>query len=379
MTITQDDYSRQLEEFKQARTLGDATTIYPTEQFWKKHQPWLASKGYMLRPRYHAGWVPSWTETNRRPDACEDGLINFVSYLLDATRISDQLPVILKMIWRASHPKEADLTLRLSSPPFGLDPQNHCVPVLDVLRVPGYEELDLLVMPLLRSFDDPPMKTVGEFVGFAVQIFEGMRFLHRHRVAHRDCTGQNIMMDANDMYPQGFHPIKMNLTPDLKRRAKYHSRVQCPPTYYIIDYGLSIHYDQGGENPKELPITGGDKTVPEFRGGGYNTPLDPFPTDVYYIGNMLRKLLKVRWANIDFISELTNDMTLQDPTKRPTMDVVVDRFEKIVQSQSDGKLRSPLVPRHDFFLTKFIKYGLGTVNKLLGRINGVPSIPPQGV
>ncbi|KIJ28545.1 hypothetical protein M422DRAFT_147172, partial [Sphaerobolus stellatus SS14] len=99
--------------------------------------------------------------------------------------ISDRLPVILKIIWRASHPKEADLTLCLSSPPFGLDPQNHSVPILDMLRIPGYEELDLLVMPLLHSFDDPPMKTVGVFVGFAIQIFKGMWFLHQHHVVHQ--------------------------------------------------------------------------------------------------------------------------------------------------------------------------------------------------
>ena len=30
------------------------------EVWWRDHQKWLAEKGYMLRPRYRPGWVPSW-------------------------------------------------------------------------------------------------------------------------------------------------------------------------------------------------------------------------------------------------------------------------------------------------------------------------------
>ncbi|KAJ3490983.1 hypothetical protein NLI96_g1045 [Meripilus lineatus] len=28
------------------------------EIFWRDHQVWLQEKGYMLRPRYHPGWIP---------------------------------------------------------------------------------------------------------------------------------------------------------------------------------------------------------------------------------------------------------------------------------------------------------------------------------
>lgn len=30
------------------------------EVVWRHLQPWLQSIGYMLRPRYHPGWVPPW-------------------------------------------------------------------------------------------------------------------------------------------------------------------------------------------------------------------------------------------------------------------------------------------------------------------------------
>lgn len=34
------------------------------ELFWCRHQPWLQTKGYMLRPRYRPGWIPSWAGTD---------------------------------------------------------------------------------------------------------------------------------------------------------------------------------------------------------------------------------------------------------------------------------------------------------------------------
>lgn len=43
------------------------------ERFWCRHQPWLETKGYMLRRRYRPDWVPSWLGTNLHPALQEDG------------------------------------------------------------------------------------------------------------------------------------------------------------------------------------------------------------------------------------------------------------------------------------------------------------------
>lgn len=51
-------------------------------------------------------------------------------------------------------------------------PQNHCAPVSEILRVPDDYGFVLLVMPLLRKFDDPRFETMGEAVEFIRQIFE---------------------------------------------------------------------------------------------------------------------------------------------------------------------------------------------------------------
>lgn len=40
---------------------ADEPELTDAECWWRDHQNWLAERGYMLRPRYRPGWVPSWT------------------------------------------------------------------------------------------------------------------------------------------------------------------------------------------------------------------------------------------------------------------------------------------------------------------------------
>jgi len=78
---------------------------------------------------------------------------------------------MLKSIRRKDHPFELEIARFLTSEPLRLDPMNHCVPVLDVLAVPN-EERDVIVMPLLRSYSDPPFETCGEVMDCLHQLFE---------------------------------------------------------------------------------------------------------------------------------------------------------------------------------------------------------------
>ena len=43
------------------------------EQWWAAHQPWLLSRGYMLRRRYRPGWKPSWHGRDILSLEVEDG------------------------------------------------------------------------------------------------------------------------------------------------------------------------------------------------------------------------------------------------------------------------------------------------------------------
>jgi hypothetical protein len=94
------------------------------------------------------------------------------------------------------------------------------------------------------------------------------------------------MLDPTYMYPNSFHPVKNNRSRDLRKAAEYRSRREQPPKYYLIDFGISRRYRLEERPPLEPIIVGGDRTAPEHRGS--IKTCDPFPTDVYYIGNMVR-------------------------------------------------------------------------------------------
>ena len=47
--------------------------LLPHEVKWRDRQPFLESKGYMLRSRLRPGWTPSWLSTGQNYYDCEDG------------------------------------------------------------------------------------------------------------------------------------------------------------------------------------------------------------------------------------------------------------------------------------------------------------------
>lgn len=97
---------------------------------------------------------------------------------------------------------------------------------------------------------------------------------------------RNIMLDPTPLYPESFHPVETNLNEACSSRAKHFTRTQGPQKYYFIDFGISRQYDPSNTDPREVPIWGGDKEVPEFQNS--NEPRDPFATDVFYIGNAIK-------------------------------------------------------------------------------------------
>ena len=92
------------------------------------------------------------------------------------------------------------------------------------------------------------------------------------------------MFDPSEMYPRGFHPTRMDRSRNFKGRAKRYTRTQRPPRYYLIDLGLSRQYFS--RRALDLPLRGGDKSAPEHRNA---TRCNPFYTDIYYIGNLVRQ------------------------------------------------------------------------------------------
>lgn len=65
------------------------------------------------------------------------------------------------------------------------EPQNHCVPILKILK-PADDSSDLeapvnledafIVMPFLRNIDDPPFETVRDIIDMVDQLLEVSQF-----------------------------------------------------------------------------------------------------------------------------------------------------------------------------------------------------------
>ncbi|KAL1661238.1 hypothetical protein GGF50DRAFT_129666 [Schizophyllum commune] len=333
------------------------SSVSPEERWWVEHRAWLESSGYLLRPRFQPGWEPSWHDPKVELLDAEDQYPVWHPDVLDATRLSDGVSVMLKRVDRRQHPDEVEITALLSSPPLSSDPRNHCIPLFDVLEVPDNASMRIMVLPLLRRCADPRFDTVGEVVDCLQQVLE---FLHEKKITHRDFHLMNIMMNADPLYTVPFHPVSKNRRRDWNGYVRpSYTRTERPVQYHIIDFGLSIKYDSVDPPPMEIPVLGGDKSLPEFVGddpavpfSGLSKPYNPFPADVYCVGSWIRGEFLVgnirsRLLGLDFLWPLVNEMTEKDPQKRPTMDQVMSHYKDIVSSLSSWKLRSRVAKARD--------------------------------
>ncbi|EGN94735.1 hypothetical protein SERLA73DRAFT_125647 [Serpula lacrymans var. lacrymans S7.3] len=276
---------------------------------------------------------------------CEDCRGPVIQHILDATCIIDGTFVTLKLIRKSRHLYKIEIGQLFSTEPLASDPDNHCVPIYDVLHVPDDEDQAVIVMPLLRPFTDPCFDTCGEVVECFRQLFVGLQFIHKQHVAHCDCMDLNIMMDATCLFFHPFHPQDIDMRRDYKGEAKSLTHTQCPPKYFYIDFGISCCYDANNTAPLEEPIWGGNKTVPKFQ--NLDQPRNPFLTDVYYLGNMIRNEFLLTKHRFEFMAPLVGDMVQEDLTKRPTMDEVITRFDEILKQLSSWKLQSRVVDKED--------------------------------
>jgi len=346
------------------------------EAWWRDQQLWLKDRGYMLRPRYRADWVPSWKGTRKVWIQCEDSRMFTTGSVLDAVRISDGKLVGLKKVDMALHPSEVEIHKFLTFEPLASDPDNHCVPLYEVLQVPSEPKTVILVMPYLRRYDSPRMETIGEAVDFFRQAFKGMQFMHRNSVAHRDGHAGNLMYDGSPLFPNGHHPHPLynSRKPDFTGQAKHFTRTQAPPKYYWIDFGISNQYDPSSTAvPSEDRIWGGDRTVPEYV--DYKGPCNPFPIDVYYVGNLIKTDFIDQKYGFSFMTPLISDMVHEDPAKRPTMDQVVTRFDEILRSLSQWKLRSRVIGKNDSNIAGFYRATVHAFHATQYILTRQPAVP----
>ncbi|TFY54587.1 hypothetical protein EVG20_g9649 [Dentipellis fragilis] len=328
-------------EVYQAATEKGIFNLTTAERWWRDRRQYLVSRGYDLRPRYHAGWVPSWKNTRRDPTFCEDYIMLEGPHVIDAVRVVDSVRVSIKCI--RNNAQEVEIAKALTSAELLENPKNHCVPILDTFPDPFEPHSILMIMPLLCPFDDPPLRSVFELLDFIKQTLEGLSFIHSQGVAHRDCASANIMMDATPLYPAGHHPVRRTFSVDGTYPLSPLSRIDNPVRYYFIDFGISTRFAPG-QSPLVTGARGRDKELPEL---SRDIPYDAFKADVFILGNLYKKEFLEKYHDLSFLSHLVAAMTHQDPNKRPTVHFALAFFQVIRGTRNAYTLRSRLRPKDE--------------------------------
>ncbi|KAJ7652049.1 hypothetical protein DFH06DRAFT_540109 [Mycena polygramma] len=305
------------------------------EHFWIDHQRLLLSRGYLLRPRYHPGWVPPWTQDGARSAVeYEESRQETRQNVLDAIRVADGSKVVLKRVrtWTS----EISLGRYFNSEEVLNDPHNRTYRLLDIIPLPDDDDFALIAMPFLRRFDSPIFQSLEEVTEAMLQFLQGLEFMHRHNVAHRDACSLNLMMDCTNVLPLGFH-FSAPWTHDgvvfgvpWRRRSLF-----SPVGYFFIDFGLADYWPEGPQQTRAVGVFGQDKTVPELSD---TVPYNPFKVDIYQLGNVFTALNRKYPAMARRFEPLASSMTQLNPDDRPTAPEALAAFESIYSSISHDEL-----------------------------------------
>ncbi|KAB5588850.1 hypothetical protein CTheo_7704 [Ceratobasidium theobromae] len=334
------------------------------EERWASFQPYLLSKGYRLRPRYQPDWVPSWRDTDMDPLVCEDSIDSMPIRVLDAVRVRDERQVIIKMIL-PSQGREGEEELSVlqyfSTPPLKDDPSNHVVPCLDSFPIPGAGFGHFVVMPLLGQYNEPPFHNLAELHDFLQQLFEGLSFMHKNNVAHRDIALPNVMMDSRALYGEPPHPVRQRLSMDI-RRIIYprYMRLEKHTRYYFIDLGFAKWF----RDPTVPRITTGwqaRERAPEQRRG---EPYNPFLADIYQLGIMLRQDVIPQVNGLRFLNPLAIEMTQTNPMARPSLENARSMMNTAFLGLSGWRYRWPIAPNEVGLRTRLIYVIWGVTSEI---------------
>ncbi|KAF8069090.1 hypothetical protein FPV67DRAFT_1414680, partial [Lyophyllum atratum] len=274
--------------------------------------------------------------------------------LLDAIRVSDGRKVVLKRVMTCT--EEIPIARYLSSEPLSSDTRNKAVPVLDILPLPDDDTSALIVMPLLFPVDMLPFRRVGEFAEAVRQYLQGLEFMHEHNVAHRfstllhnipladvdhrDPCQFNLMMDASELIPEGFHFLRPITYDGINEWSEWRERGSSKSLrYYFIDFGLSRRYS-ANVNIRDVGIWGQDKSFPERSS---TIPYDPFKTDVYQLGNFILEI-SMEYDGLEYFQRIGKAMTRPNPDDRPSLSEMLKIVDHLSKRQRKRRVWSKTNP-----------------------------------
>ncbi|KAJ7583441.1 hypothetical protein C8J56DRAFT_1028397 [Mycena floridula] len=233
--------------------------------------------------------------------------------------------VILKLV----HGDELKILQYLNTPEMRANPRNRTIPVLEFIT---FEALTFAVMPRWQGGIYADYADVRQLMHVCDQLFEGLDFLHEHRIVHRDVTGENMafnaVADPLDDYPTGL------LDPSETE-------------FVFIDFGISLIF------PLDTVLDTVAPARPYFT-FGVNAALapqlprscNPFSTDVF---NLVRHLqLAVRVAE-DIVPEVVpffEAHTKLDVDSNPSARETLTAFRAMYANIDQERLDKPVTGRY---------------------------------
>ncbi|KAF8520911.1 hypothetical protein BU17DRAFT_46124, partial [Hysterangium stoloniferum] len=155
-------------------------------------------------------------------------------------------------------------------------------------------------------------------------------------VIHRDACWLNIMMDATNLIPQGFHHADTR-SHDGNRYSEFNYKTRtsvAPVQYYFIDFGLSSRFSNFEDRRLVVGTGGQGRSVPELSS---TVPYDPFSVDIYQVGGVIMELVEIYYG-LKVFRPLVMAMIQKDPALRPAASTSLLQFEYIVSKMSKRKL-----------------------------------------
>ncbi|ETW78624.1 hypothetical protein HETIRDRAFT_419877 [Heterobasidion irregulare TC 32-1] len=252
-----------------------------------------------------------------------------------AARDRENRDVVIKVVSKGDEGRrELEILQLLNSEPLRSDPANATVPVLEFLE---FHDWHFVVMPFCDQCDELPFLNVSEGFDFADQILAGLTFLHENRIAHLDISCDNILINHHGTVPQ----TKTWTTPSepiYKIWPPPEWRSTFPARYLFMDFGYSQYFekDMSLDKCRAEPFPQGRKhRAPEMRRA---TNYNPFAADVYATARTLYGWLKDAADETPSLLILLRDMTSQNPSRRPTAKMALERFRALRSTIPDEKL-----------------------------------------
>ncbi|KAI0369718.1 hypothetical protein BV20DRAFT_348772 [Pilatotrama ljubarskyi] len=326
---------------------------YQMNEFWDACQTWLADRGIHLyerrledprqqsMPRY---WTsPPFSNTASLPygsliDGQEErehrSRILYAGTRLAYAQDTTKRDLIIKLVDNGSVEHETYQLLLQDMSVFNDTAEFPCVlPALDILSTPY--EYSFVVMPMWGSpvhLDD--LETVEEVLRF---IKCSLRYLHRHRIAHRDLCENNIVVN-------GYSPsVKGEEFADRLREYRRHNE-----TFYAL-----IDYDQSLILPPNVSLRDCRRPAAEaWIGANPFKPSDinlgqphynPFAYDVAALGLLFRYYFAEAVPALPGLAALFDRMTDHSPSRRLTAEEALVFLDELTMTKPLETLKMHLV------------------------------------